>query len=127
MRWLVWNPCYSTLSPARYYTSILSIVSKVKSILKVIISAGPLVLTHTLLPMVHFGNHPRRARLIRLLVIPLLDEARKPQTDALGPARHLLGRSLVPGAEREICRLDLPHVARLKPDVWLVLVAGRVV
>jgi len=49
MRWLVWNPCYSTLSPARYYTSILSIVSKVKSILKVIISAGPLVLTHTLL------------------------------------------------------------------------------
>jgi hypothetical protein len=96
-------------------------------ILKIIINRRPITLTHTLLPLIHLGNHPTRTRLLRLLIIPQSNKPRKPQTNPLSiRARQYIRRSFVPWTQRQIGSLNLPDEFGLEPDVRLVLVAGGV-
>ena len=118
-------------------------------IFKIIINSRPFVLRHTLLLLIDFSNCPTGGRFLGLLVLPLLDETWEPQTDPLpggssttvtttsatrvvigiitvAEQRQMIGCGSVPGAERQIGRLDLPDEAGLEPDVRLILVAGRV-
>lgn len=96
-------------------------------ILKVIIDRRPLALTHTLLLPIHLGNLSAVGRLIRLLIVSQLDEAGKSQADTFLRSRiqTLLTTRFVSRTQRQICRLDLPHISRLKPDIWLVLIGRR--
>lgn len=98
------------------------------SILEIIIHRRPLALRHALLLAVHLGHLPTARRLIRLLIITHLDKPRKTQTNALLTRRvdTLLDAGLVPRAQRQVGRLDLPDVAGLEPHVGLVLPARRV-
>ena len=93
-----------------------------ESILKVIINTWPLILTHAFLLLIHLHDHPTLRRLISFLIIPFLDEPRKPQTDSfLTSVTQRLGAGFVSWAERKVCSLDLPYEARLKPDIWLII------
>ena len=97
-------------------------------ILEIIIRRRPLTLRDALLLPVHLSHLSAAGRLVRLLVVADLDKPGKPQADALLPARihPLLHTRLVPRAERQVGRLDLPDIARLEPDVGLVLPARAV-
>ena len=97
-------------------------------ILKVIIHRRPFTLRHALLLPIHLRNLPRTRSHIWLLILSYFDKPWKPQTNPLFPApiHALLPSRLVPWAQCEIRCLHLPHVLAFKPDIWLVLVAGRV-
>lgn len=97
-------------------------------ILEIVVRRRPLALGHALLLPVHLGHLPAAGRLVHLLVIADLDEPREPQADALLAAgiHPLLHARLVPRAERQVRRLDLPDILGLEPDVGLVLPAGAV-
>lgn len=107
---------------------IVVIVVTGRLVFEIVVDRGALVLGHALLLPVHLGDLPARRGLVGLLVVPNLDEAGEAQADALlaGGVDALLAAGLVPRAERQVSRLDLPDVLRLEPDVGLVLAAGRV-
>lgn len=87
---------------------------------------GSILLGHTLLLPIHLRHCPRCCRFLGLLVFTRPDIPWEAQRDALTCVPNLIRSRLVAGAEREVCRLDLPYKLRLKPDVGLVLGYGRV-
>src|SRR4051794_33685253 len=89
-------------------------------IFEVVIHARSFVLRYTLLPLIHLRNLPTRTRHIRRLIVSLLDEPGKPETDALPTSTHIVRCRLVPRAECQIRSLDFPHVLGLEPDVGLI-------
>jgi hypothetical protein len=95
------------------------------SILEIVIHARPLLLCNTLLLPIQLSNLPTTRRLLSLLVVPLLDEPRESETDALAPG-HITACGLVPWAQREIRSLYFPHELWLKPHVRLVFRYGGV-
>lgn len=106
------------------------------SILKIIISRGPLIFRHTLLLLIQLHHHPTRCRLLRFLILPLLDKSREPETYSLSPtptpgvARVIIAQDIAAGlvarTQGQVGGFDFPDEAGFEPDVWLVFRDGGV-
>jgi hypothetical protein len=96
------------------------------SILKIVVDRRPLILRHTLLLSIHLRHLSRSSSHIWFLIIPHADKPWESQTDALLPINAFLTSRFIPRTQRQVGSLDFPDVARLEPDVWLVLVTRRV-
>jgi hypothetical protein len=97
-------------------------------VLKVIVDRGALALGDAFLFAIHLGDLAGRGGHVGRLVLADADEAREAQADAL-VARGVDGLGaggLVAWAQGQVGGLDLPDVARLEPDVGLMLAARQV-
>jgi hypothetical protein len=96
------------------------------SILEIIVDCRPLTLRHTLLLPIHLRHLSRGCSHFRLLIIPHADESWESQTDSLLPINAFLTTRFIPWTQRQVSSLDFPDVARLEPDIGLVLITRRV-